>query len=332
MFPQTRMRRMRNDRFSRLLMRKHTLSPSDLVYPVFVCEGTSQNQPILTMPGISRLSTDRLLYEAENILSCGIPAIALFPVISQHNKSEDARAAYHPHGLIQQTTSAIKQRFPELGVITDVALDPYTIHGQDGITSEKGHVLNDETVDILVKQALSHAHSGADIVAPSDMMDGRIGCIRQSLEKEGFIHTRILSYAVKYCSSFYRPFRDAVKSRSDGTEADKSSYQIDCASSSDEALREALLDEKEGADILMIKPAMPYLDVLAKIAKRTLFPLWAYQVSGEYSMIKMAAGAGCFTERDAVVESLTGIKRAGGNVIITYFAKKVARWLKEDGH
>ena len=327
-YPASRMRRMRHDEFSRRLMRETELTCADLIYPVFVLEGKQQREPVASMPGIERLSIDTLLSEAADIQALGIPAIALFPVTPASSKSEDAREAYNPDGLAQRAVRALKQALPNLGVITDVALDPFTTHGQDGLIDENGYVLNDETVDVLVKQALSHAEAGADIVAPSDMMDGRIGAIRTALEQAGHRNTRILAYAAKYASSFYGPFRDAVGSASNLAGGNKYSYQMDPANSN-EALREVALDLEEGADMIMVKPGMPYLDIIRRIKDRFGVPTLAYQVSGEYAMLKAAAQNGWLDEQAVVMESLLSIKRAGADAILTYYAKSVGQWLRD---
>ncbi|MCG6899446.1 MAG: porphobilinogen synthase [Gammaproteobacteria bacterium] len=320
------MRRMRYDEFSRSLMCENRLGCADLIYPVFVLEGEQLREPVASMPGIERLSIDELLKEAAEIHALGIPAIALFPVTPASSKSEDAREAFNPEGLAQRAVRALKQALPDLGVITDVALDPFTTHGQDGLTNEDGYVLNDETVTVLVKQALSHAEAGADIVAPSDMMDGRIGAIRTALEQHGFINTRILAYSAKYASSFYGPFRDAVGSAANLAGGNKYSYQMDPANS-DEALREVALDLDEGADMVMVKPGMPYLDIVHRIKKQFGVPTFAYQVSGEYAMLKAAAQNGWLNEQAVVMEALLSMKRAGADAILTYFAKTVGHWL-----
>ncbi|MBK8814490.1 MAG: porphobilinogen synthase [Methylococcaceae bacterium] len=325
-FPFIRMRRMRKDDFSRRLMRENRLSVDDLIYPMFVTEGLNRREPVSSMPGVERLSLDLLLTEAEEVYHLGIPAIALFPVVSDDKKSEDAAEAFNPDGLVQRAVRALKQRLPELGVITDVALDPFTIHGQDGLIDPSGYVINDETIEVLVKQALSHADAGADIVAPSDMMDGRIGNIRQALEAKDHRHVRILAYSAKYASSFYGPFRDAVGSSGNLAGGNKYSYQMDPANS-DEALREIHLDLQEGADMVMIKPGMPYLDIIRRVKDVYGVPTFAYQVSGEYAMIKAAAMNGWLDEKSVVLESLLAFKRAGSDAILTYFAKSVARWL-----
>ena len=327
-FPHTRMRRMRYNDFSRRLMRENRLSVDDLIYPMFVTEGTNQREPISSMPGIERFSLDLLLAQAEEIYHLGIPAIALFPVTPAGKKSDDAAEAFNPDGLAQRSVRALKKAFPELGIITDVALDPFTSHGQDGLINEDGYVINDETIDVLVKQALSHAEAGADIVAPSDMMDGRIGAIRQALESQNHINTLILAYSAKYASSFYGPFRDAVGSAGNLGKSNKYSYQMDPANS-DEALREIQLDLQEGADMVMVKPGMPYLDIIRRVKDQYGVPTFAYQVSGEYAMIKAAAMNGWLDEKQLVLESLLAFKRAGSDAILTYYAKSVAQWLQE---
>ena len=328
-YPATRMRRMRRDDFSRRLMRETRLSCDDLIYPVFVLEGEQQREAVPSMPGVERLSIDLLLQEATEIQALGIPAMALFPVTPASAKSEDAREAYNPDGLAQRAVRALKQAVPGLGIITDVALDPFTTHGQDGLIDDGGYVLNDETVEVLVKQALSHAGAGADIVAPSDMMDGRIGAVRAALELAGYRNTRILAYAAKYASSFYGPFRDAVGSAANLAGGDKYSYQMDPANS-DEALHEVALDLDEGADMVMVKPGMPYLDIVRRIKDEFGVPTFAYQVSGEYAMLKAAAQNGWLNEQAVVLESLLSIKRAGADAILTYFAKAAAGWLQAD--
>ncbi len=327
-FPHARMRRMRYNEFSRRLMRENRLSLDDLIYPVFVTEGSMHRQAIASMPGVDRLSVDLLLKEAYEIYHLGVPAIALFPVIAADKKSADAAEAYNPDGLVQRSVRALKKALPELGIITDVALDPYTSHGQDGLINEHGYVLNDETIDVLVMQALSHAEAGADIVAPSDMMDGRIGAIRQALEAHHHVNTRILAYAAKYASSFYGPFRDAVGSAGVLGTGNKYSYQMDPANS-DEALREIQLDLQEGADMVMVKPGMPYLDIIRRVKDQFGVPTFAYQVSGEYAMLKAAAMNGWLDEKQVVMESLLAFKRAGSDAVLTYFAKSVAQWLQD---
>lgn len=325
-FPIQRLRRLRKDAFSRNLMRENNLTAHDLIYPCFVLDGQQQKQAVSSMPGVNRLSIDLLLKEAEIIHKLGVPAIALFPVTPDNVKTLDAREAYNPEGLAQRTVRALKAEFPELGVITDVALDPFTTHGQDGLIDDDGYIVNDETVEVLIKQALSHAQAGVDIVAPSDMMDGRIGAIRQQLEAQGHIHTRILAYSAKYASSFYGPFRDAVGSAGNLGAGNKFSYQMDPANS-DEALHEVALDINEGADMIMVKPGMPYLDVLRRIKDTFQKPTFAYQVSGEYAMLKAAAQNGWLDEQATVMESLLAFKRAGADGILTYFAKDVAQQL-----
>lgn len=317
---------MRRDAFSRRLMRETTLTPDDLIYPVFVLEGQGQREPVASMPGIERLSIDLLVEEAREIERLGIPAMALFPVTPTEVKSEDAREAYNPDGLAQRAVRALKEALPTLGVVTDVALDPFTTHGQDGLIDETGYVLNDETVEVLTRQALSHAEAGADVVAPSDMMDGRIGSIRDALEESGHIHTRILAYSAKYASSFYGPFRDAVGSAANLGGGNKYSYQMDPANT-DEALHEVALDLDEGADMVMIKPGLPYLDIVRRIKDRFGAPTFVYQVSGEYAMLKAASQNGWLDEPAVVLEALVSIKRAGADGILTYYAKDAARWL-----
>ena len=327
-FSATRMRRMRSKDFSRRLMQENKLSVDDLIYPMFVIEGNNKREAVLSMPGVERVSIDQLLLEARQCFELGIPAIALFPVVSDDKKSDDAAEAYNAEGLAQTAVRELKKALPELGVITDVALDPFTSHGQDGLIDDNGYVLNDETVEVLVKQALSHAQAGADIVAPSDMMDGRIGAIRQALETQGFINTLILSYSAKYASSFYGPFRDAVGSASNLAGGNKYSYQMDPANS-DEALHEVELDINEGADMFMVKPGMPYLDIVRRVKESFNVPTYVYQVSGEYAMLKAAAQNGWLDEKNTVMESLLAFKRAGADGILTYYAKNVAQWLKQ---
>ena len=324
-FPRTRLRRMRFDDFSRRLMRETTLSPDNLIYPMFVIEGRNQRQAVASMPGIERVTIDELVREAEAVAKLGIPALALFPVTPAEAKSLDAEEAWNPEGLAQRAVRAIKKALPELGVITDVALDPFTTHGQDGIIDDSGYVLNDITVAALVKQALSHAVAGADIVAPSDMMDGRIGAIREALELEGHQNTRILAYSAKYASSFYGPFRDAVGSAGNLGKGNKYSYQMDPANT-DEALREVALDLQEGADMIMVKPGLPYLDIVRRVKDTFGAPTFVYQVSGEYAMLMAAIRNGWLDERGAVMESLLSIRRAGADGILTYFAKQAAAW------
>ncbi|MCC6302051.1 MAG: porphobilinogen synthase [Gammaproteobacteria bacterium] len=327
-YPGRRPRRMRRDGFSRRLMRETRLSADDLIYPVFVLEGERRREAVPSMPGVERLSIDELLREAEAIAALGIPALALFPVTPPERKTLDAREAYNPEGLAQRAVRALKQARPALGVITDVALDPFTTHGQDGLIDEAGYVVNDETVAVLVRQALSHAEAGADIVAPSDMMDGRIGAIRRALEEAGHANTRILAYAAKYASSFYGPFRDAVGSAANLGGGDKYTYQMDPANS-DEALWEVALDLEEGADMVMVKPGLPYLDIVRRIKDQFGAPTFVYQVSGEYAMLKAAAERGWLNERATVMESLLAMKRAGADAILTYFARDVAAWLRD---
>ncbi len=327
-FPGARPRRLRRDEFSRRLVRETVLTVADLIQPLFVIEGWKQREPVASMPGVERLTIDELLREAETLAKLGVPAVALFPVTPPEAKSLDAAAAYDPEGLAQRAVRALKTHLPELGVITDVALDPFTSHGQDGLIDESGYVLNDETVSILVRQALSHAEAGADIVAPSDMMDGRIGAIREALESNDFIHTRILAYSAKYASSFYGPFRDAVGSAGALGKGNKYGYQMDPANS-DEALREVAMDLDEGADIVMIKPGLPYLDIVRRVRDRFAAPTFVYQVSGEYAMLLAAARNGWLDERAVVMESLLAIKRAGADAILTYFAGQAAAWLRQ---
>ncbi|MGE5625290.1 MAG: porphobilinogen synthase [Bacillota bacterium] len=326
-YPATRLRRMRRDGFSRRLMRETRLSTDDLIYPVFVIEGKGKREAVNSMPGIERLSVDLLLREAEECLKLGIPALALFPVTPANKKSLNAAEAYNKKGLAQQAARELKKEFPGLGVITDVALDPFTTHGQDGIVDKDGYVLNDESVEVLVRQALSHAEAGADVVAPSDMMDGRIGAIREALEAQGFVNTRILAYSAKYASSFYGPFRDAVGSAASLGKGDKHSYQMDVANS-DEALREVAQDLDEGADMVMVKPGLPYLDIVRRVKDAFGAPTFVYQVSGEYSMLVAAARNGWLDEKACALESLTAIKRAGADGVLSYFAKRAAAWLK----
>ncbi len=327
-FPAARMRRMRRDDFSRRLMREHTLTPNDFIYPVFVLDGQNKREAVASMPGVERVSIDLLLAVAEDCVNLGIPALALFPVIDSSLKSLGAEEALNPDGLVPRTVAALKSRFPELGVITDIALDPYTSHGQDGLIDDTGYVMNDETVAVLAKQAVVHAQAGADVVAPSDMMDGRVAALRAALEGAGQIHTRILAYAAKYASSYYGPFRDAVGSAANLGAGNKYTYQMDPANS-DEALWEVGLDLQEGADMVMVKPGMPYLDVIRRIKDTYHAPTYAYQVSGEYAMLKAAAQNGWLNERACVLEALLGFKRAGADGVLTYFARDAARWLKE---
>ena len=326
-YPFRRMRRMRRDDFSRRMMREHRLSADDLIYPVFVLEGQGRREAVASMPGIERLSIDLLVAHLAEVVADGVPAVALFPVTPADKKSDDAREAYNPDGLAQRAVRALKKAYPQLGVITDVALDPFTRHGQDGLIDKGGYVLNDETVEVLVKQALSHAEAGADVVAPSDMMDGRNGAIRAALEDKGFIHTRILAYAAKYASAFYGPFRDAVGSAASLGAGNKYSYQMDPANS-DEALHEVALDLDEGADMVMVKPGLPYLDIVRRVKDEFGVPTFVYQVSGEYAMLMAASQNGWLDERAVVMESLLSCKRAGADGILTYFARRVAGWLK----
>lgn len=325
-FPATRMRRMRRDDFSRRLMRENRLGPDDLIYPVFVVEGAGERQPVASMPGVFRLSIDELLREAKEIAALGIPALALFPSPEAGGKSLDGREAWNPDGLVQRAVAELKAALPALGVICDAALDPYTTHGQDGIIDAGGYVLNDETVEVLVRQALSQARAGADVIAPSDMMDGRIGAIRAALEAEGHIHTRILAYSAKYASSYYGPFRDAVGSSGSLGGGNKYSYQMDPANS-DEAIAEVALDLAEGADMVMVKPGMPYLDVVRRVKDEFGVPTFVYQVSGEYAMHQAAAQKGWLDGDAVMLESLLSIKRAGADGILTYFAPAAARLL-----
>ncbi len=329
-YPDVRPRRMRRNDFSRRLMRETQLSADDFIYPVFVLEGRDRREPVASMPGIERLSLDLLQREAESVAELGIPALALFPVVPAERKSEEAEEAWNPEGLVPRAVQALKQAVPELGIITDVALDPYTSHGQDGLLDETGYVVNDDTVTALVRQALCHAEAGADVVAPSDMMDGRIAAIRQALEGDGHIHTRILAYAAKYASSFYGPFRDAVGSAANLGAGDKKTYQMDPANS-DEALREVALDIAEGADLVMVKPGLPYLDIVQRVKREFGVPTFAYQVSGEYAMLMAAHANGWLDGPACALEALTSIKRAGADGVLTYFAKQAAGWLKAGG-
>ncbi|HGO9103298.1 TPA: porphobilinogen synthase [Neisseria meningitidis] len=324
--PASRMRRMRRDDFSRRLMREHTLTADDLIYPVFVLEGSAREEDVPSMPGVNRQSLDRLLFTAEEASNLGIPMLALFPVVTT-NKTECAQEAYNPEGLVPTAVRALRERFPELGIMTDVALDPYTVHGQDGLTDENGYVMNDETVEVLVKQALCHAEAGAQVVAPSDMMDGRIGAIREALEDAGHIHARIMAYSAKYASAFYGPFRDAVGSSGNLGKADKKTYQMDPANT-DEALNEVALDIREGADMVMVKPGLPYLDVVRRVKDEFGVPTYAYQVSGEYAMLQAAIANGWLDGGKVVLESLLAFKRAGADGILTYYAIEAAKMLK----
>ena len=327
-YPATRLRRLRRHAFSRALVRESRLTTDDLIQPLFLCEGENHAEAVPSMPGVSRLSLDLLLDKAERLNTLGIQAIALFPIVDPSTKSDDAREAYNPEGLVPRALRALKQRVPALGLVTDVALDPYTSHGQDGLVDANGYVVNDETVEVLVRQALCHADAGADVVAPSDMMDGRIGAIRAALEGAGHVNTLILSYAAKYASAFYGPFRDAVGSAGALGGGNKYTYQMDVANS-DEALREAALDIAEGADMFMVKPGMPYLDIVRRVKQELAVPTMVYQVSGEYAMLKAAAANGWLDERAVVLESLTAFKRAGADAILTYFSEAVAEWLAE---
>lgn len=326
-FPQKRMRRMRRDKFSRRLMRENHLHADDFIYPVFVLNGKNRKEKIPSMPGVIRQSADMLMQQAEKCLQLGIPALAIFPVIEPNLKSLTAAEALNPRGLVPQLITKLKKHFPELGIITDIALDPYTSHGQDGLVDADGYVMNDETVKILAQQALVHAQAGADIVAPSDMMDGRIAAIRDALDSKKYIHTRILAYSAKYASGFYGPFRDAVDSSTNLGEGSKSTYQMDPANS-DEAIWEVGIDLEEGADMIMIKPGMPYLDIVRQVKDQFKAPTFVYQVSGEYAMLKSAAQNGWLDEKTCVLESLLAIKRAGADAILTYYAMDAAGWLK----
>jgi porphobilinogen synthase len=328
-FPNSRLRRLRRDDFSRRLVRENRLSVDDLIYPVFVLEGSQQREAIASMPGIERLSIDLLLEEAAELVELGIPAVALFPVTPLDCKSLDGAEAWNPEGLAQRATRALKAAFPQLGVITDVALDPFTTHGQDGIIDEQGYVLNDITIEALVKQTLSHAEAGADIVAPSDMMDGRVGAMRRALEEAGHVNTRILAYSAKYASAYYGPFRDAVGSAGNLGKSNKSTYQMD-PGNTDEALHEVASDLSEGADMVMIKPGMPYLDIVHRVKSTFKVPTFVYQVSGEYAMHQAAIANGWLSEA-VILESLTAFKRAGADAILTYYAKTAARQLQERG-
>jgi porphobilinogen synthase len=328
-YPSVRMRRMRRDDFSRRLMREHRVTTDDLIYPVFVLDGKNRVEPVASMPGVERVSMDRLMPIAEECARLQIPVIALFPVIEQSLKSPDGREATNPDGVVPRIARQLKQRFPELGVLTDVALDPYTTHGQDGVVDSAGYVLNDETIEVLRQQALLQAQAGVDVIAPSDMMDGRIGAIREALEDNGAIHTRIMAYSAKYASSFFAPFRDAVGSSANLGTSNKMTYQMDPANT-DEALWEVGLDLAEGADMVMVKPGMPYLDIVRRIKDAYKVPTFVYQVSGEYSMLKAAAANGWLDEKKVVLESMLSFKRAGADGILTYFGLQVARWLREE--
>ena len=326
-FPAIRMRRMRKDAFSRAMMREQVLTPSDLIYPVFTTEGRNQREKVMSMPGVERLSIDELLGVAEECVGLGIPAMALFPVINASLKTPDGIEATNPDGLVPRAIKELKRRYPELGIMTDAALDPYTSHGQDGVINSAGYVLNDETCELLVRQALTQAAAGVDIIAPSDMMDGRIGAIRHALESHDYIHTRIMAYSAKFASAFYGPFRDAVGSAANLGKSDKATYQIDPANG-DEAVREVALDLAEGADMVMVKPGMPYLDVLRRVKEEFRVPTFAYQVSGEYAMIKAAAQNGWLDHDKAMMEAMISFKRAGADGVLTYFALDIARRLK----
>lgn len=328
-FPQRRMRRMRRDKFSRQLMQENHLRTDDLIYPVFVLTGKQRSENVISMPGVVRQSLDLLLFQAEQCLQLGIPALAIFPVIDSELKNLTASEAYNPDGLVPRVVMELKKKFPELGVITDIALDPYTSHGQDGLLDQSGYVLNDETIEVLCKQAVVHAQAGADVVAPSDMMDGRITAIRDSLDRQKLIHTRILAYSAKYASSFYGPFRDAVGSAANLGAGNKYTYQMDPANS-DEALWEVGLDLEEGADMVMIKPGLPYLDIVRRVKDQYGAPTFVYQVSGEYAMLKAAAMNGWLNEEACVLESLLAFKRAGADAILTYYAMEAAEWLKKN--
>ncbi|NBT00920.1 MAG: porphobilinogen synthase [Betaproteobacteria bacterium] len=326
-YPAYRPRRMRRDDWSRRLVQENHLRVDDLIYPVFLLPGSNQTQAVNSMPGIERMSLDRLFYVAEECVALGIPVMALFPVIDLSLKTNDGAEAFNPKGLVPSAVIELKKRFPTLGIMTDIALDPYTSHGQDGVLDDQHRILNDETVAILIKQAICHAQAGVDMVAPSDMMDGRIGAIRNALENQGLIHTRIMAYAAKYASSFYGPFRDAVGSATNLGKADKKTYQMDPANG-DEAIREVGLDISEGADLVMVKPGMPYLDIVYRIKEAFGYPTYAYQVSGEYAMMKAAAQNGWLDHDAVMMESLLGFKRAGADGVLTYFALEAARLLK----
>jgi porphobilinogen synthase len=326
-YPAIRMRRMRRDPFSRALMRENTLTASDLIYPVFILDGANQRQQVASMPGVERLSVDLLMGVAEECVALGIPVLALFPVVDASLKTYDGVEATNPEGLIPRAVRELKRRFPQLGIMTDVALDPYTTHGQDGLPDENGYIVNEKTIQMLIRQALAQAEAGVDIVAPSDMMDGRIGAIRTALEEAGYIHTRIMAYSAKYASAFYGPFRDAVGSAANLGKADKNTYQMDPANT-DEALREVGLDLAEGADMVMVKPGMPYLDVVRRVKDEFKVPTFAYQVSGEYAMLKAAAANGWLDHDKVMMESMMAFKRAGADAVLTYFALDVARLLK----
>jgi porphobilinogen synthase len=330
-FPNSRLRRTRAHNFSRRLVRENELNISDLILPIFVIEGTNKQETIDSMPGVKRLTIDLIVAKAADLIKLGIPAIVLFPVIHESSKSKNAQEAYNAEGLVQRAVRAIKSAQPDLGVITDVALDPYTTHGQDGLIDDAGYVLNDETTEVLIKQSLSHAYAGADIIAPSDMMDGRVGAIRRALEAEGFKNTQILAYSAKYASAFYGPFREAVGSSANLAGGNKASYQMDPANQY-EALREVEMDITEGADFVMVKPAMPYLDIICLVKKEFEMPTFAYQVSGEYAMLKAAAQNGWLDEQKVVMESLVSIKRAGADAILSYYAEQVAHWIQQSSN
>lgn len=327
-YPGLRMRRMRHDQFSRDLVREHVLTPNDFIYPVFVLDGQSRVEDVKSMPGVQRKSLDLLLKDAEQCMKLGVPVMAIFPVVDAPLKSLGAEEAFNPNGLVPRVVAELKKNFPELGVMTDIALDPYTSHGQDGLIDDSGYVLNDETIAVLTRQAQCHAAAGADIVAPSDMMDGRIGAVRTALDEQHYIHTRIMAYSAKYASSFYGPFRDAVGSSGNLGKGNKYTYQMDPANS-DEALWEVGLDLQEGADMVMVKPGMPYLDIVRRVKDEFKAPTFVYQVSGEYAMLKAAAQNGWLNEQAVVLESLLSFKRAGADGILTYFALDAARWLKQ---
>lgn len=326
-YPAARMRRMRRDPFSRALMRENVVTASDLIYPVFILDGENQRQQVASMPGVERVSVDLLLTVAEECVALGIPMLALFPVVDASLKTYDGVEATNPEGLVPRAVRELKRRFPELGIMTDVALDPYTTHGQDGLPDENGYIVNEKTIEMLIRQSLAQAEAGVDVVAPSDMMDGRIGAIRGALEQNGHIHTRIMAYSAKYASSFYGPFRDAVGSSANLGKADKNTYQMD-PGNSDEALREVALDLAEGADMVMVKPGMPYLDVVRRVKDEFKVPTFAYQVSGEYAMLKAAAQNGWLDHDKVMMESMMAFKRAGADGVLTYFALEVARKLK----
>ena len=327
-YPAIRLRRMRRDPFSRALMRENTITPADLIYPVFILDGVGQRQQVASMPGVERVSLDLLLEVAQECVTLGIPVLAIFPVIDAALKTYDGIEALNPDGLVPRAVRALKSRFPELGILTDIALDPYTTHGQDGLPDESGYIVNELTIAMLIRQALTHAAAGVDVVAPSDMMDGRIGAIRAALEEAGHIHTRIMAYSAKYASAFYGPFRDAVGSSANLGKADKNTYQMDPANS-DEALREVALDLAEGADMVMVKPGMPYLDIVRRVKDEFRVPTFAYQVSGEYAMIKAAAQNGWLDHDKVMMESMMAFKRAGADGVLTYFARDIARLLRD---